>query len=517
MEQSLGVLKPFGRFLELGKRDFYLNRRIHLRPLRQNISYFGIDVDQLPLQRPDLARSLLNEVSEALSDGAVRPLAHRCFSFSEIDAALRLMQASGHIGKLVLVPNSNRGVRLERAAEMPLRRDGTYLVTGGLTGFGFEAARWLAERGAGSIALLSRRGPETPGAAERASELRALGAEVLTCAGDVADLDSLGAVLDRIRAEQPPLRGVIHAASAIEDALISELNETNIAGVLHAKLGGAMLLDRLTRDDPIELFLLFSSATTLLGAPGQGIYVAANLALEALARRRQAEGRPALAIAWGPIGDAGYLAERSETRDVLARRLGAKPMPARDALAGIAAIAATGLPAVGFAETSWNDARRFLPILAAPLFAEVRGQAGSSQGGDSLLERLAGLSPEEALPLIKTAVAEEAASILRLPAGSIDPLRPLSEIGMDSLMAVELRLALENRLRIELPLMSLAEGTSVASIAGRLASAISSRAQSGQLVSMAERYEAAGPDGLAAVAEAAEMLDPPEIKSAAAE
>jgi acyl transferase domain-containing protein/NADPH:quinone reductase-like Zn-dependent oxidoreductase/NAD(P)-dependent dehydrogenase (short-subunit alcohol dehydrogenase family)/acyl carrier protein len=517
MEQSLGVLKPFGRFLELGKRDFYLNRRIHLRPLRQNISYFGIDVDQLPLQRPDLARSLLSEVSEAVSDGAVRPLAHRCFSFTEIDAALRLMQASGHIGKLVLVPNRNLGVRLEHAAEMSLRRDGTYLVTGGLTGFGFEAARWLAEHGAGSIALLGRRGSATPGAAERAAELRALGAEVSVYAGDVADPNSLGPALDRIRTERPLLRGVIHAASAIEDALASELNETNIARVLHAKLGGAMLLDRLTCDDPIELFLLFSSATTLLGAPGQGAYVAANLALEALARRRQAEGRPALAIAWGPIGDAGYLAERSETRDALARRLGAKPMPARDALAGIPAIAATGLPAVGFAETSWNDARRFLPILAAPLFAEVRGQDGSSQGDDTLLERLVGLGPEEALPLLKTAVAEEAASILRLPAGSIDPLRPLSEIGMDSLMAVELRLALENRLRIELPLMSLAEGTSVASIAGRLASAISSRAQSGQLVSMAERYEVAAPDGLAAVAEAAEMLDPAEIKSAAAE
>src|SRR6185312_941583 len=105
MEQSLSVLKPFGRFLELGKRDFYLNRRIHLRPLRQNISYFAIDVDQLPIQRPDLARALLSEVSAALHDGAIRPLAHRTFAFAAIGEAFRLMQASGHIGKLVLMPN----------------------------------------------------------------------------------------------------------------------------------------------------------------------------------------------------------------------------------------------------------------------------------------------------------------------------------------------------------------------------------------------------------------------------
>ncbi|MGH7037096.1 MAG: acyltransferase domain-containing protein, partial [Stellaceae bacterium] len=153
MEQSLAVLRPFGRFLELGKADFYLNRRIHLRPLRQNVSYFAIDVDQLPIHRPDLARALLAEVSEALSVGAIRPLAHRSFSFAEIDEALRLMQSTGHIGKLVLVPADNTAVRLREPPEPTLRRDGTYLVTGGTDGFGFEAARWLAARGAGSIAL----------------------------------------------------------------------------------------------------------------------------------------------------------------------------------------------------------------------------------------------------------------------------------------------------------------------------------------------------------------------------
>jgi phthiocerol/phenolphthiocerol synthesis type-I polyketide synthase C len=517
MEQSLGVLKPFGRFLELGKRDFYLNRRIHLRPLRQNVSYFAIDVDQLPIQRPDLARSLLGEVSAALADGAIQPLAHRSFGFAAVEDAFRLMQASGHIGKLVLVPDGNRGIRLSRPAESSLRKDGTYLVTGGIAGFGFEAARWLAEHGAGSIALLGRRGAETPGAAERAAELRALGAEVRIYAGDVADPDSLGAVLDRIRTDQPPLRGIVHAAAAITDALASDIEAGEIALTLRAKLGGAMLLDRLTRDDPVDLFLLFSSATTLLGAPGQGAYVAGNLAVEALARRRQAEGRPALAVGWGPIQDAGYLADRPDTRDTLARRLGAKPMPAAQALAGIGPIVASGLATAAFADTNWNDARRFLPILAAPLFAEMRADTGSVPGDDSLLEHLAGLSSEEALPLLKTAVVEEAANILRLPVAAIDPLRPLSEMGMDSLMAVELRLALESRLRIDLPLMSLAEGTSVASIAGRLAGAMSSRPQASQLVRLAERYEAADQDRLAAVAEAAEMFDPSDLKSAAAE
>ena len=177
----------------------------------------------------------------------------------------------------------------------------------------------------------------------------------------------------------------------------------------------------------------------------------------------------------------------------------------------------SGLPVAAFAETNWNEARRFLPILAAPLFADIRADGGSSPGDDTLIERLAGLGPEEALALLKTAVAEEAANILRLPAAGVDPLRPLSEMGMDSLMAVELRLALESRLRIDLPLMSLAEGTSVASIATRLANAVLSRPHASEVLSLAERYEAADERAAGRGGRGRRAVDPIEVKSAAAE
>jgi len=489
MERSLEVLKPFGRFLELGKRDFYLNRRLHLRPLRQNISYFAIDIDQLPVRRPDLARQLLTEVSGALFNREIRPLAHRIFSFGELEDAFRLMQSAGHIGKLVLVPDANVGVSLRKPPETVLRCDGTHLVTGGIEGFGYECARWLVAHGAGSIALLSRRGSATPGCEARVKELEASGAEVRVYQGDVADRQSLARILDAIRANQPPLRGVVHAASAIEDGFAADINISRVAPIIGPKLGGAIALDALTRNDPIELFLLFSSATTLVGAPGQGVYVAANMALEALARRRQAEGRPALAIAWGPIEDAGYLAERPAVLDSLARRLGARPIPAAQALAGLSAMIASGLPTVAFADTNWAEARRFLPILATQLFMESRAKVSPSPVDESLAERLASLDPEAALALLKTVVADEAATILRLPGEGIDPLRPLSEIGMDSLMAVELRLALENRLRVDLPLVSLTEGTSVASIAARLTAAVSTGPRDGEVIALAAHHE----------------------------
>jgi phthiocerol/phenolphthiocerol synthesis type-I polyketide synthase C len=516
MERSLEALRPFGRFLELGKRDLYLNNRIHLRPLRQNISYFAIDIDQLPIRRPDLARELLAEVASALAEGAIRPLAHRAFPFAELDDAARLMQSSNHIGKLVLVPQANAGVRILEPPAFTARPDGTYLVTGGTTGFGYEAARWLVAHGAGSIALVSRRGSDTPGCEARVRDLEAAGAAVCVYRADVADRESMSRTLAAIRTNQPPLRGVVHAASAIDDSLASELELSRAAAVIRPKLGGALILDELTRDDPIELFLLFSSATTLVGAPAQGVYVAANMALEALARRRQAAGRPALAIAWGPIDDAGYLAERPETRDALARRLGAQPMAAAEALASIPAIVASGLPVAAFAETNWNEARRFLPLLASPLFSEIRSNASVSSSDELLNDQLALLDPEAALALLRTIVAEEAAAILRLPASGIDALRPLSEMGMDSLMAVELRLALENRLRIDLPLVSLAEGTSVSSIAARLAGAIASGRKDGELIALVARHEGVDPASsvTAAESEASTILD---AKSVAAE
>jgi phthiocerol/phenolphthiocerol synthesis type-I polyketide synthase C len=489
MERSLEVLKPFGRFLELGKRDLYANRRVHLRPFRQNISYFAIDIDQLPIRRPDLACDLLKAVSRALCEGEIRPLAHRIFSFAELDDAFRLMQSANHIGKIVLVPDGNAGVLLREPPTLRARRDGTYLVTGGLDGFGYEAARWLAAHGAGSIALVSRRGPDTPGCHARVEQLKAAGAEVRIYRGDVADRIRLAEILNNIRTDQAPLRGIVHAASAIDDGLASEIEASRVAAVLRPKLGGALVLDALTREDPIELFLLFSSATAVVGAPAQGAYVAANMALEAIARRRRAEGLPALAIAWGSIEDAGYLAERPDTREALGRRLGAEPMAAAEALAGLPAIVASGLPVIAFAQTDWSEARRFLPLLASPLFSEIRIRAAGAPSDESLNERLASLDPEGALALLKAVVTEEVATILRLPAGGIDPSRPLSEMGMDSLMAVELRLALESRLRVDLPLVSLAEGTSVASIAARLAAAVSTRPKEGELIALVARHE----------------------------
>jgi NADPH:quinone reductase-like Zn-dependent oxidoreductase/acyl carrier protein/NADP-dependent 3-hydroxy acid dehydrogenase YdfG len=458
MRRSLALVRPFGRFLELGKRDFYENSSIGLRPFRHNVSYFGIDADQLPLKRPKLAAQLFAEISAMFADGSLRPLPHRVYDYADVEDAFRLMQASGHIGKIILAPGATLPTALLSAPAFALRPDRTYIVTGGLDGFGFETARWLAARGARHLALVSRRGVATPGADEKLATLTGGGAGARAYAVDVADEAALADVLRLIRTDQAPIGGIVHAAVAMDDAMLTALDAPRFARALHPKLDGAQALDRLTRGDPIEHFILFSSVTTPLGNPGQGNYVAANAAIEALAERRHAEGLPALAVQWGPIGDAGYLARETQVSELLARQLGGAHLNAFEA----------GMPVAGVATVRWSAMKARLPLLASPLFAEMGGTGTEEAGELDLAEMLAGCTPDEARAKVTGLLVEEVARIMKLAADRIDASRPLTELGMDSLMAVELRLAVEQRFGVTVPLLALSEGATLSAMAGRI-------------------------------------------------
>ncbi len=486
MERSLGLLRPFGRFLELGKRDFYENSAVGLRPFRHNVSYFGIDADQLPLRRPALAAELFAEIEAGLRDGSLRPLPHRLYDYADAVEAFRLMQSAGHIGKVVLAPGPALPTAARVAASFRARADRTYLVTGGMGGFGLETARWLAAQGAQHLALVSRRGPTDPDAAAVLASLP--GATAFAC--DVSDEAALAGVLDAIRAGMPPLGGVVHAAVAMDDALLPDLTRERFARALRPKLGGADLLDRLTRDDPVEMFLLYSSVTTPLGNPGQANYVAANTAMESVALRRAAAGLPALAVQWGPVGDAGYLARQAGVGAMLAKRLGSANLTAAEALAALPMLLQSGLPVVGYADIRWGALGASLPWLRSPTFEEVQDGAGAPAAEVDLRELLASCPPDEARAKVVSLLTEEVARITKLAASRIEPGRPLVELGMDSLMAVELRLAVEQRFGLSLPVLALSEGATLQALAGRVIKMLGGGAEpapAGSVDDMAER------------------------------
>eukprot|EP00913_Durusdinium_trenchii_P021304 g20017.t1 len=485
MERSLELVKPFGRFLELGKRDYYSDRKIGLRPFRRNISYFGIDADQLLVNLPAVTKKIFAEIGKLFQTGELAPLPYRAFGFDEIGSAFRLMQNAGHIGKIVIRPPVSGRDRVATGLSRPVgfSGDGVFLVAGGIGGFGLVAAEWLVAKGAKRIALCSRRGVADEQTALAVEKWAGLGVTASVHACDITDRGQLSALLSELR-KAGPIKGVIHAAMVLDDALLSNLTEERNRPVVDVKVKGAQLLDELTRGDQLELLLLFSSATTMLGNPGQANYVLANGYLEGLARRRRAEGRPALAVGFGAIADTGFLARNAEVNEMLSKRIGKTAMKARDALEQVEQYLArdpgtVNSAAVMIAEVDWG-AVRMLPIANASIFEAAMRSAGSQQSsseGDriDLEELIRGKSADEAQTLLYRLVASEIATILRVTEDSITPEKILKDVGLDSLMAMELGMSFQQKTGYDIPLSGVGEDTTVSDVVTRLRERVSKR------------------------------------------
>ena len=475
INRNLRVLRPFGRFLELGKRDFYENTRVGLRPFRNNISYFGIDADQLMSERPDLTRTLFVELMALFEKGVLKPLPFRAFPAAEVVDAFRYMQQSKQIGKVVVSFRDGAPAGMETPAEPPtlvLESEATYLVTGGLGGFGLKTAQWLASKGARSLALLGRRGLATPEARAAVDALQASGIRVQVFACDVTRRKALAQVFDIIAAEMPPLRGVVHAAMVIEDGLLRNQDEEGFHKVLAPKVMGARHLHELTRDLPLDFFVLYSSATTLFGNPGQGNYVAANQYLEALAEFRRAQGLPALCVSWGAIDDVGYLARNQDVKEALQSRMGGPALQSDEALQVLEQLMLRDQTGLGVMDLEWSTLRRFLPTAFAPKFEELarhaEEHAGDVEGLAEIRRMLDELGPEELQLVFVDLLKREVANILRISPERLDENRSMYDQGMDSLMGMELVAAVEDRFGVNLPIMALSEGPTIARLVERI-------------------------------------------------
>ncbi|MCG5477577.1 type I polyketide synthase [Sinorhizobium alkalisoli] len=485
MEQSLALVKPFGRFLELGKRDYYADSKIGLRPFRRNISYFGIDADQLLVNQPGLTKRIFVEIGALFDEGKLTPLPYRAFDFDEIGNAFRLMQNAGHIGKIVVLPpvTGRHEITARPNAGMNVDPDGMHLVVGGIGGFGLMAANWLVEKGARKIALCSRRGQPDAETTAMLSRWEKAGVCASLHACDVTDAAAVETLLSTLRG-QAPLRSVVHAAMVLDDALISNLNRERNRVVIDTKAKGAAILDRLTRGDQLDNFLLFSSATTLVGNPGQANYVAANGYLEGLARTRRAEGLAGLAVGFGAIADAGYLTQNADVNDLLAKRIGKTALKAQMALDMVAShIAAdTGTIDAGvvmISEIDWAAARN-LPIARNALFEVVLRSADQHVSGAEgttmdLVAMIEGKSPQEAEDILFDLVAGEIAAILRVSKDIVTRGKILKEIGLDSLMAVELGISFQQNTGFDMPLSGVADHTTVGDVARKLYEKVSKR------------------------------------------
>ncbi len=477
INQNLRVLKPFGRFLELGKRDFYENTPIGLRPFRNNLSYFGIDSDQLMKERPELTRVLFAEMMQLFHQGELHPLPYTRFGADQVVDAFRFMQQARQIGKVVIgyerAPQAVSKAQPGDLGQLTLCAEASYLVTGGLGGFGLRTARWLADKGARTLLLASRSGTVSDEARATVEALQASGVSVHALACDVTDRAALAALLARCESgELPPLKGIVHAAAVIEDALAVNLDAAHIRRVYAPKIAGALNLHELTQGLELQLFVLFSSATTLFGNPGQSCYVAANHWLEALTALRRRQGLVATCARWGAIDDVGFLARNEKIKDALQGRMGGAALHSDAALAALERMILADSGTLGVLELDWTALARFLPSAESAKFVEIaRGADEVEQGEDSraeLARMLLELTPEELHDAVVGMLKAELSAILLVSEEKIDADKSVYDMGFDSLMGVELMAAIETRFGIQLPVMALSESPTLGKLAEKL-------------------------------------------------
>jgi acyl transferase domain-containing protein/acyl-CoA synthetase (AMP-forming)/AMP-acid ligase II/acyl carrier protein len=351
-----------------------------------------------------------------------------------------------------------------------LRAEATYLVTGGLGGLGLQIAGWLVAHGARSLVLTGRRGANAESEATLA-DLRAAGANVVVAKADASDFGQLAAVIADIDYNMPPLRGVVHAAGVLDDGIALQQNRDRVWKVLAPKLLGGWHLHALTAGRKLDFFALFSSAASLLGSPGQSNYAAANAALDGLAVFRRARGMPAVSINWGPWAGSGMAA-----RDGKADRLANAGMGLIDPAGGLdlfGRMLASPEPHVGVIPADWAVFRRMNGGRLPPYLAALAGDEESAlevagPRVPSALDRSAldGVPPDDWHSIVEGQLREQAARVLRLASTALDVEQPLNNVGIDSLMAIELKNRIETDLGVTVPMVKFLEGPSVRDLAG---------------------------------------------------
>lgn len=473
--KSISVLSPYGRFIEIGKRDIYENSRIELRPFRNNLSYFAVDLDKLCAQRPEFVRTIMRDIMLSFGDKDLRPLSYRVFPISEIVSAFRYMAQGKHIGKVVVsLRNSEVVVTPPTKKTVSFRSDATYLITGGLGGFGMAVAQWLVDHGAQHLVLMGRSDPSTQALAA-IEAMKEAGAEVRVAKADVTSEQEVAGVLADIARTMPQLRGVIHGAMVLDDALLHQLNEERMRKAMGPKAMGAWILHSQTLNLPLDMFVMFSSFSSIIGTTRQGNYVAGNAFLDALAYHRHANGLPALTVNWGVVAGVGYVAQNADLGNKL-DQFGFKSLPVQQMLNVLGALLQEQAVQVGVGYLNWQQLAKMHMIgtssrftyLVKPVLTDDVGGAGAW-----LIDAVMAVEPAERQKFLESHIREQLARVLGTSPAKVEVDKPLINLGLDSLMAVEIGTRMQSELGVSIPPVKFMEGLTTAGMAQYLVEQLS--------------------------------------------
>ncbi|WP_371524667.1 SDR family NAD(P)-dependent oxidoreductase [Streptomyces sp. NBC_01283] len=447
--RSLDLVAPGGRFVEIGKRDIYDNSHIGLEFFKGNRAFMAVDLEHTIREEPERVAGLFADVVEGFDRGEFTALPITTHPFADAPAAFTAMAKARHTGKLVLLPAANESVTTAVGAA-PVRPSGTYLITGGLGALGLETARYLVGQGARHVVLVGRNAPG-PHAEAVLAELRTR-AEVVVTAADVSRRGAVDDLLARLDGSLPPLAGVVHAAGILDDGLLTGLAPERFRSVAGPKSAAAWHLHQATSDRDLDFFVLYSSAAAVLGSASQGNYAAASAFVDALAHHRRSLGLPALSIDWGPWAQIGLAAHPDRGGSLAARGIESispdQGIAALDRLLSSSAAQVCVLP-LDHERVRGHHGGGLLRTLVDDGGQDTQGAAGPQ---DEIRRLMLAVEPGRRRRAVLTEHGRAvAARVIGADPARIDTSAPITGMGFDSLLSLELRKSLESSLGIQLP------------------------------------------------------------------
>ncbi|KAI5203359.1 putative polyketide synthase [Aureobasidium subglaciale] len=487
LKSSWHCVAQFGRFIEIGKRDIEANNSLDLEPFLRNVTFSSVDLIQLGQVRGEIVERVLSEVLVLLDQNAIRPVTPIIkYSISEMERAMRTLQAGKHWGKIVVVPNEEDLVDVQQSLRpVRLSPDATYLLVGGAGGIGMSIMERLASAGAKHLLLLSRSAGRQAETNPSIKKLHESGCNVQARDCDVADAQALGDSLEWCRRSMPPIRGIIQAAMVLRDSIFETMSLEDYMTAIRPKVAATFNLHyRFAAPGSLDFFVTLSSFAAVGGNASQANYAAGGVFQDALTRHRASIGLPAVAIDLGMVKSIGYVAETKGVAERLSRA-GYRPLEEAEVMALIDSALRNPLRSVedcqiitgitasytgDMSATPWRLEPRFRSLRQAKSTV-VTTVADTSEGAlvDLRTQLAAAESQDDATEIVCKALIRKLSNMFMVPEADIKRNLPMSEFGVDSLVAVELRNWLVGQTRAEISIFDLMQSPNLLELAEKTA------------------------------------------------
>ena len=464
--KSVRCLAAYGRFIEIGKTDIYRNSKLGLQPFGNNLTYFGVDVDRLFEQKKSFGGKLFQESIDYFVENNFAPHPVTVFPIGKLADAFQFMGGARHIGKVIVSMEGE--VDIAPATEIKFKENGTYLLTGGASGFGLSVAEWMTSKGARNLVLMSRSGVKTDFERDIVKRMEANGVNVMIAKGSVNDQADVDRIFKEVAETMPPIKGIQHAAMVLDDGSIPEIDHDRYMRVFNPKAVGCWMLHEATKDMDLDHFVSYSSISAIYGNPGQVSYVGANSFLDNFSHWRRAQGLPATTVNWGVIGDVGFVARNASESGVVVDLLykqGWKTFTITQACWILEQMLLNNpIQRVG-TDSDWETIGGFYPHTAkssrfSHLVSEkdLNAASGAGSGDGALKATLLESKPEEQIELFLGQLKDTFARVLGTTSEKVDTAEPVTKYGLDSLMANQIRNWVQSNVSIDYSMMKIMRG-----------------------------------------------------------